>query len=355
MKKLLPIALLALVAACADDDIHIEGCDPLGDIQPVCGMQTPEDIAALNDDRHLLLAHFGGMHDATGSLSLFDTQTASLTPLFPPVSGTVDTSSVNWGDTDCGPPRVDKFSPHGTHLHRLADGRWRYLVVNHGGRESIEMFEVLGSGRDSTLAWRGCMRPAPETFMNDVVGLSNGDLIYTRMFHNAGTLEQLLSFIGMNTGDLWRWNQATGLRVLPGTEANQPNGIEISADERHVFANMYFTQELWKVDVDSGEVVATAPVPNADNSAWGSDGRLWVTTHNDSIVNMLACFEQHDSACAAGFEIIAVDPQTMATEMIFAHRGPPMGAATVAVPQGGRVYMGSFVGDRLISVPDFTR
>jgi len=30
-----------------------------------------------------------------------------------------------------------------------------------------------------------------------------------------------------------------------------------------------------------------------------------------------------------------------------------MGAATVAVAQGGRVYMGSFAGDRMISVPGF--
>ena len=355
MKKLLPITLLALLTACADDDIHIDGCEPLGDIRPVCGMQTPEDIAALDDGRHLLLAHFGGMHDGTGSLSLFDTQTEQVRPLFPLSGTTIDTSSASWGDSDCGPPELDRFSPHGTHLHQLADGRWRYLVVNHGGRESIEMFELLGSGEDITLAWRGCMQPAPETFMNDVVGLSNGDLIYTRMFHNAGILEQLLSFVGVNTGDLWRWNQSTGPQVLPGTEANQPNGIEISPDERHVFANMYFTQQLWKVDAETGELVATAPVPNADNSAWGTDGRLWVTTHNDTIPNMLTCFEKQDSACAARFEIIAVDPESMATEMVFAHRGPPMGAATVAVPQAGRVYMGSFVGDRLISVPDFTR
>jgi hypothetical protein len=34
------------------------------------------------------------------------------------------------------------------------------------------------------------MQPAPDTFMNDVVGLSNGDLIYTRMFHNAGTVRR---------------------------------------------------------------------------------------------------------------------------------------------------------------------
>lgn len=352
-KRLLPLLALLSLGACVDDEIHISDCKPVGDIHPVCGMQSPEDIAALPDGRHLLLANFGGMHDGSGSLSLFDTRTEQLTPLFPTAKGVVASDDANWGDADCGPPPQELFSPHGTHLKQLADGRWRYLVVNHGGPEVVEMFEVLGQGAATRLAWRGCLNAAPETFMNDVVGLANGDVIYTRMFHNAGMLEQALSFAGVDTGDLWRWNQDTGLRVLPGTEANQPNGLEISHDDRYVFANMYFTQELWKVDAQTGEVAATAAVPNADNSAWGSDGRLWVMTHRDSAANMLSCFRQQEVPCGAGFEIIAVDPDTLATESVFSHRGAPMGAATVAVPQGGRVYMGSFVGDRLISVPDF--
>lgn len=347
-------ALIMLsVTACVDAEMKISGCEAVGDIRPVCGMQSPEDIAALEDGRHLLLAHFGGMHDGTGSLGLFDTQSEQATVLFPPANAVIDTGDPQWGEADCEPPPLDQFSPHGTHLHQLADGRWRYLVVNHGGREVVELFELLGQGGDSTLAWRGCVPAGPQTFMNDVVGLSNGDLIYTRMFHNSGTLEQLLSAVGKNTGDLWRWNKQSGLRVLPGTEANQPNGIEIAADERHVYANMYFTQQVWKVDVDTGEVVATAPVPSADNSAWGSDGRLWVVTHKDSIINLLSCFKEQAAPCGAGFEVIAVDPETMATESVFSHRGAPMGAATIAVPQAGRVYMGSFAGDRLISVPDF--
>ena len=60
-----------------------------------------------------------------------------------------------------------------------------------------------------------------------------------------------------------------------------------------------------------------------------------------------------DVVCVACFAVIAVDPDTMVSETVFAHAGPPMGAATVAVPQAGRVYMGSFVGDRLISSADF--
>ena len=56
-----------------------------------------------------------------------------------------------------------------------------------------------------------------------------------------------------------------------------------------------------------------------------------------------------------GFEIVALDPETMDFEVAFSHSGPPMGEVTVAVPQAGRVWMGSFAGDRLISVKHFTR
>jgi sugar lactone lactonase YvrE len=337
-----------------DDEMRISGCEPVGDIHPICGVKTPEDIAALPDGRHLLFSNFGGMHDGTGYLSLFDTVTETSTRLFPPASGSIDTAGADWGEPDCGPPPLATFSNHGTHLHQLADGRWRYLVVNHGGRETIEMFEVLGEGADTTLAWRGCVPAAPDTFINDVVGLANGDLIFTRMYHNAGTLEQLLGALGKTTGDLWRWNQQTGLRILPGTEAASPNGIEIAPDEQHVFANMYFEEEVWKVDVDTGEVVGKAQVGSGgDNSAWGSDGRLWVVTHPEGLVNLLSCFEYQDEPCGARFRIVAIDPDTLEVETVFEHRGAPMGAATVAVPVAGRVYIGSFVGERLVVVPDF--
>ena len=141
---------------------------------------------------------------------------------------------------------------------------------------------------------------------------------------------------------------------MPGTDAAQPNGLELSADGRYVFANMYMEGEVWKIDVDSGETVAVGDVGNGDNSAWGSDGRLWVATHTAGAADMLSCFDFQDKPCGASFAIVAMDPETMAAEVVFSHAGAPMGAATIAVPQGGRVYMGSFVGDRLISVPDFS-
>ena len=355
MKKYLRLlAATVLVAGCAADLPPIVGCEPVADIRPVCDMQTPEDIAAVPDGRHLLLAHFSGMETGTGSLSLFDTQTEQLRTLFPPQESVLNYDGAEWGQADCPAPDWEIFRPHGTHLRQLADGRWRYLVVNHGGRESVEMFELTLAGGDSSLSWRGCVLAAQDTRMNDVVGLSNGDLIFSRMLSTGGNIEFFLSTLGVDSGDLWRWNKETGLRILPGTEAAQPNGLEISADERFVFANMYFEKEIWKVDVDSGETVAVGEVAYVDNSAWGTDGRLWLVSHTGSPMEMLSCLNHQAQTCGASFEIVAMDPGTMQTELVFSHSGPPMGAATVAVPQGNRVYMGSFVGDRMISVPNFS-
>ena len=346
--------LVMLLCACADPHVSIQGCQPEGDIRVYCHINTPEDIAALPDGRHLLLAHFGHMGDATGSISLFDTREETLSPLFDGET-IIDEPAERWGDPDCTAPDPAMLSPHGTHLHRLDDGPWRYLVVNHaGGRESIELFEVSGEGKSTSLRWRGCIEPVADTFVNDVAGMNNGDIIYTRMYRFSMSLATARSLFGLTTGELWRWRPETGPRIISGTAASQPNGIEISADNRHVFANMYMTGEVWKVDVDSGEIVDRAPVANGDNSAWGSDGRLWVATHTDRPMNILPCFQKPFQACGLAFAIVAIDPDNMQDhEVVYSGKGAPMGGVTVAVPQAGRVYMGSFAGDRMISVSDF--
>ena len=346
--------LLMLLNACADPHLSIEGCESQGDIRVYCDITTPEDIAALPDGRHLLLAHFGHMGKGAGSISLFDTHSETFTPLFDSNS-TITASEQLWGDPDCAVPDPAMLSPHGTHLHRLDDASWRYLVVNHaGGRESIELFEVAGQGADTSLRWRGCIEPAADTFINDVVGMDNGDIIFTRMFKTSMALATAKSLLGLNTGELWHWRAESGLAVIPGTEASQPNGLEISPDNRYVFANMYMTGEVWKVAIDGGEIVDRAVVAHADNSAWGSDGRLWVATHTDSASNIIPCFQEPFKACGLAFEIVAINPRNMQDrEVVYAGKGAPMGAVTVAVPQGGRVYMGSFAGDRMISVTDF--
>ena len=66
---------------------------------------------------------------------------------------------------------------------QLADGSWRYLVVNHGGREAVEIFTCQPQLTPSRHCAGKLRFSADNTLINDVVGLRNGDVIYTRMYH----------------------------------------------------------------------------------------------------------------------------------------------------------------------------
>ncbi|MGI9286288.1 MAG: SMP-30/gluconolactonase/LRE family protein, partial [Pseudomonadales bacterium] len=327
----------------------VSDCEARGDLKPVCGLQAPEDLAVLPDQRHILLSQFGNMGDHPGSIGLFDTDTESTRILFPNQEPASHTEL--WGDAACATPPGSKFSPHGTHLHQLADGRRRYLVINHGAREAVEMFALRGKGRTSNLQWRGCVIAPEDAMTNDVVGLADGSVIFTKMHAKEESFYFAKVMLGMNTGEVWRWDVNDGLKVLPETTASLPNGLEISSDERFLFINAYANNEVRKYDLLAQRTVAVADVKSIDNSAWNSDGKLWVASHTGGMREIVACFKDPRKTCGLAFEIVAIEPENMRAKTVFAHEGAPMGAATVAVRAGDAVYMGSFIGDRLLRAP----
>jgi hypothetical protein len=89
-------------------------------------------------------------------------------------------------------------------------------------------------------------------------------------------------------------------------------------------------------------------VPSPDNITWAADGRLLVASHTGSLGEMMGCNSIESGSCPLSFAIVAIDPDTLATEIVFENAGPPMGAATVAVQRGDELYMGTFAGDRII-------
>jgi hypothetical protein len=136
---------------------------------------------------------------------------------------------------------------------------------------------------------------------------------------------------------------------VPGSEAPFPNGIELSPDGRHVYLNAYLADEVRKLDRETGDLLAVAPVPAADNTRWSADGsRLLVASHTGPFSEMMNCQRLNEGACPLAFEIVALDPETLERETLLVHEGPPMGAATVALDLDGAYYIGSFKGDRLL-------
>lgn len=350
------------LAGCSDKPALVSDCTAVGAMQPVCTFQNPEDIEALPDGKTLLVSQMGKSMESAdaGSLVFFEPSSQTVSPAFPS-SATEPANNENWGTSNCPGNPGAKLAPHGISLRQRADRRWQLAVVNHGGRESVELFELLNA-RDTTsapqLAWRGCVPMAEGMFVNDVVVLKNGGFIGSHMFDKRSTSIFGLNFgilktmLGIKSGYVFeRQPGGSAFRILDESHGAFINGVEMSADERHVYANVYFGGEVLKLDRQSGKKLGSAPIGHADNLAWDEHGNLLDVAHTGPLLMHIECNHHPGATCALDYAVHRINPETMASEIILQHAGAPMGAATVAREHQGKLWLGSFTGNRLVSVP----
>ena len=352
------IACAALLACGGAEPIVL--CEAERGIRPVCGLQNPEDLVVLPDGT-LLLSQMGQMDgSASGGLAHFDPDSERATALFPSggIGSLPDVGSgamAGWGAADCPGPPGAAFSPHGIDLARRPDGALQLLVVNHGGRESVEFFEVLGTAGKTQVEWRGCAVPEPPHFLNDVAALPDGGFVVSHMFPKSSGAESLWhslrGILGFDVGYVLEWDAEGGFRELPGSAGPMPNGVAVSPDGRHVFVNLYIGGEVRRLARDGSEPPASVEIVRPDNLSWAPDGRLLIASHIGPFGDMMACNGLESGACALEFAIVALDPVTMETEVVFQNAGAPMGAGTTAVQRGDELFIGSFAGDRIIRTP----
>jgi hypothetical protein len=357
MSERLSLALLAVfgLAACGSVE-PITSCDPIGRATPLCGFQNPEDLALLPDRGHVLVSEYGDAGRRPGRISLLDLATGEHESLF---AGGEPEAAGPWGAPDCIGPPSTVFSPHGIHLSRRADGSLQLLVVQHGGRESVEMFEVVPAGDRWQLSWRGCAI-APDGGLNDVVASADGGFLVTR-FGPSSTPAFMFAaakakLFGGDTGWVYAWSKERGFSEVPGTRAAGPNGIELSADGEKIFLNATLASEVLRIDRRTGAIEARAAVKQPDNLTWASDGRLLVASLRGAMREMLSCNGLERGSCPMPFAIVALDPNTMETETLYeGGPGTPSGAGTVGLEVDGALLIGTFAGDRIVRVDTRSR
>jgi hypothetical protein len=347
--RAVPLLAFALVACGSIEPIT--SCDPVGSATPICGFQNPEDLALLPDERHVLVSEYGDAGQRPGRISLLDLVSGEHPTLF---AGGEPTGPGPWGAPDCAGPPSAAFSPHGIHLSKRADGSLQLLVVQHGGRESVEMFEVTSDGASWQLVWRGCA-VAPKGALNDVVALPEGGFLVTR-FGPSSSVAFLFAaakatLFGGETGWVYAWSRERGFSEVPGTRAAGPNGIELSADGEKIFLNATLASRVLRIDRRTGVVEAHADVTQPDNLTWASDGRLRVASLRGELRQMLSCNGLERGSCPMPFAIVALDPNTMVTETVYqGGPGTPSGAGTVGLEVDGALLIGTFAGDRIVRV-----
>lgn len=349
IQRLSILVLLLAISACGKVELS---CAPDGNVIPICGVQMPEDLAAMPDAGGILIAEYGDGGKLSGALKWFQPDAGGdFTSLVDSRDITKGGGKQRWGEVDCVAPEF--LSPHGIHLSERG-AALQLLVVNHSSREQVLFYDVQRSSDNSvapTLAWRGCVTFPEYAVLNDVAALPDGGFAVTHMYDRENeTLAMLKSLIGLNNGHVWRWSPGTGIRVMANTTAKMPNGIEVSPDGESIWVNNYIEGELRQYDVATQEVLATLYVPNIDNSAWLEDGRLLLASHL-SPLTMAPCFGLTQGSCSSPYELVAVDTRAGTIETIFqSGKGDPFGPATVAIEYQGKLYAGSFSGDRLAEI-----
>lgn len=336
-------AALALLAftGCASHT-PLPECAPGDGATPVCGFQNPEDLVGL-DDGWLLISQME-LADEPGSLVAFRPADGARSILWP----TDETSARETGDASCASPAPDSFAPHGLDMSR---DRRMLLVVNHGGRESIERFEIGERDGAPTLTWTDCVLFEQNVMLNDVASLPGGDFVVTQMVSQSA-FSPLALVLGRDTGRVWHWSQATGIRAIPGSEGNGPNGIVASADGETLFFSEWGAQQLIRIRRD-GSGRRAAPLGfHPDNLSWTADGRVLVGGQIAGPVEATGCFELFEGGCSLPSAVATVEPETLEVRRVWTHDpATAVGGISAALERGDVIWLGAFGGNRIGWIP----
>jgi hypothetical protein len=345
--RALPVLLMLLASGASRAQ---EGCARDTDVDYVCGVQKPEDVLAIPQTRWLIASGF-----APGAgLTLVDTRTRRVTRWY---LGTRSQVAPDRRHFPHCPDALDAalFNARGIALLPRGRNRWQLLVANHGGRQSIETFDVRLHRGTPTLRWRGCIPMPPGQVGNSVTGFADGTVLATVLTRPGTTIADFVS--GLSTGGVWRWRPGdAGFALLPGTDLPGNNGLEIDPDQRRFYVVAFGWHAVVVFDrADTRSPLARIDAPDfmPDNIHW-TDGRL-----------LLAGMRLDEPACGGLRPIVdgVADP-------MLCHRGWVVGElkdgriATVAYgrPQPGwnglssaaiidhQLWLGSFQANRLAIV-----
>ncbi len=332
------------------------GCGVHGDVEVICGTRSPEDLELTPDGKFLIVPQFvqggpGGAGAPAGSagLYLFDPAKKTFTKLI-----ATNEPLKDWGDAACPGPIGDALGPHGTSLVKRSNGKWQLYAVNHGGRQSIEMFELKQTSGAWGIVWHGCVvSPGPE--YNDVAALADGSFVATHPTgipadpNQKGKQAGGGQFGGQPTGFMVRW--AAGKETeLPGTRTAYPNGVVATPDGKTAYYAVYASKEARRYDLKAQKETGIVKLDfMPDNLTWTKKGNLLAAGIKGIAGECPAASGQF---CRQAFAVDFIDPGKMTRKSVYDSNGKGnlIPGVSSALQVGNDVYIGAFEGDRVVKV-----
>lgn len=329
-------------------------CTPADGVRFICGVTNTEDLAPVPGTKWVFGSDLPTPGAPQGYLHLFDARNDTATNI-DPAKIAIRPDKKRFPDCP-GPVDMKVFGPHGLDLSRPRGGHATLYAVNHGGRESVEAFDVaLGKGAPS-LTWIGCA-VAPKGFWPDAVAsLPDGGLLVTSLWDptDPDRMDKLSN--GKPVGALDEWHASSGWTALPGTEGmSGPNGVIVTPDGKMVYIAVWSGKQLTRVTrgVTPPKAVSVPTGMLTDNVRWSPDGKtIYAGGQATTVAEVLKCFESSQANCDVPFRIYAVDPRTLKlTDLVKTGVYGAMGAGTGAIREGNQLWVSSFRSDRIALFP----
>jgi sugar lactone lactonase YvrE len=348
MRSTILAVSLACAAMCGVESFAAQApaCTPAGGLSFVCGVQNAEDLVVVPNTRWMVAS---GMAPGSG-LHIVDTQAKTVRSLY--AVGTANAQADKTKYASC-PGALDAKQAvlHGLSLRPAANGRFTVYATNHGGRESVEVFELDASAAAPTATWIGCVLTPNNMALNSVAAFTDGSLVATVLILPGKTFED--AFAQRNTGAVLAWKTGDKMfQLLPGTELSANNGIETSPDDREFYVVSTTTKRIVAYARDKpGVALRTAQLKEfgPDNVRWTADNRLITAGMLD---NEPACGgapkTEEGIRCPRGYVVVTIDPKTMAvTEIARGPATPSFTGTAIAMRVGNELWLGSFFSDRI--------
>jgi SMP-30/Gluconolactonase/LRE-like region len=349
MKQAIIATAIACAAICSSLSIRAAqapACAPSGGLSFICGVQNPEDLVLVPNTRWMVAS---GMAPGSG-LHIVDTQAKTVRSLY--AVGAANSRPDKTKYANCPNPLDPKQAVlHGLSVRPAPNGRNTIYATNHGGRESVEVFELDTSGGTPTATWIGCVLTPNNMALNSVAAFTDGSLVATVLILPGKTFED--AFAQRSTGVVLAWKPGDmAFQPLPGTELSANNGIETSPDDREFYVVSTTTKRVIAfARNDPGKPLRVAQLKEfgPDNVRWTADNRLITAGMLD---NEPACGgapkTEEGIRCPRGYVVVTIDPKTMAvTEIARGPATPSFTGTAIAMWVGNELWLGSFFSDRI--------
>lgn len=326
-------------------------CEPSGEYGFVCGPLSAEDLVHVPGTDWIIAS---GMI-ADGAIYLVDTVNKTWSELYPGEAPREAQDMETYGACP-GAPVPGTLISHGLNIRAHADSGATLYVVGHGGRESIEVFDVDTSGAAPVLTWRGCVLTPGGMAANSVASMADGTLLATIPLYPGVPISAAMA--GYNTGAVYRWSPGdAGFLRVEGSELPYANGIEVSADGTEFYVASSGAQRVLAYSntnparlLRGSRQLAFVP----DNLRLDIDGRLLTAGMDlsDPVCGDLSRSSEFSleqfAACPRAFTVCSIDPQSMegralATSPAIEH----FSNVTIGITVDDEVWIGTFLGDRI--------